>query len=295
MIRMRRKKIYKARQIILDSFKKTVLKMLSKKILIALFLIAILSVAQAQAYQIARHEITIKVQTDGTAHVSEKFFLTFPNNTALNQFKAKSLELGVSLESWKAFNPAIHVYIAGEKNIRGGQVAFVEEAENYLGIEYDTTVPIMGKSSETSRQIFFELNKQYFQEFNQTPFWIIPNNTVITINLPAQATIDPGVKPDAIISDTEKKVVWVGYQQSNVLMLKYALEKQIAPSFDISQLLQGIINSEFFIIGAILLALVAIVAYLKRKAITEKIEDYISKNSEFEKDEEEEEENESEQ
>ena len=89
--------------------------------------------------------------------------------------------------------------------------------------------------------------------------------------------------------------MWVGYQQSNVLMLKYALEKQIAPSFDISQLLQGIINSEFFIIGAILLALVAIVAYLKRKAITEKIEDYISKNSEFEKDEEEEEENESEQ
>ncbi len=261
--------------------------MLSKKILIALFLIAMLSIAQAQTYQIARHEILVKVKSDGTAHVSEKFFLTFPNDRALVQFKEKSLELGVSLESWKAFNPEIHVYIAGEKNIKGGQVGFVQETENYLGIEYDTTVPIMGKSSETARQVFFELNKQYFQEFNKNPFWIIPNNTVITINLPAQATIDPNIKPDAIVSDSEKKIVWVGYKQSNVLILKYALEKQIAPSFDISQFLQTLINSEFFLIGGILALLIAIVAYLKRKTISEKIEDYIAKNSEFEKDNEE--------
>jgi len=265
--------------------------MLSKKILIALFFIAILSMAQAQVYQIARHEILVKVKSDGTAHVSEKFILTFPNDRALVQFKEKSLELGVSLENWKAFNQEIHVYIAGEKNIKGGQVGFVQGGdndENYLGIEYDTTVPIMGKSSETARQVFFELNKQYFQEFNKNPFWIIPNNTVITINLPAQATIDPNIKPNAIVSDSEKKIVWVGYQQSNVLILKYALEKQIAPSFDISQFLQALINSEFFLIGAMLALLIAIVGYLKRKTIAEKIEDYISKNSEFEKDEEEE-------
>lgn len=258
-----------------------------KKTLAIFSLILLISIVQAQSYSIARHEIQVKVKSDGFATVSEKYFLTFPNDRELAKFKDKAQnELGVSLANWREFNNQIHVYIAGENNIAKGIVSFDDsESEKYLKLEYGTTVPIMQKTSETTRIVEFALNKQYFSEFNQKPFWVIPSNTIITVYLPVNGNIAPNIQPEAIVS--ENRIVWVGYKTSNALTLTYSLEKQIAPNFELTQFIQKFFNSQISTILIILTILVSVILYIKRKTVSEKIEDYIVKHSEFETKEEE--------
>ena len=251
---------------------------LDKKILALAIMLFFAANAAAQSYEITKHTIDIKVDQKGFARVTERFFLVFPNEFNLRVFRQTSEENGVSLLSWKSFDERIHTYIGEQKDIENAQVGFVENEEKYLEINYGLKNAIAHATAETTRRTEFKLKENFFREFLVGALWIIPDNTTIRIELPHQAEIQGTVKPDATIQGNG--IAFQGYKSSNVLEVKYRMWKQIA-SFDLQQAIQEFLGSELMILLAIVVFAMAIMAYTKRKEITQKIENYIVEHSEL--------------
>ena len=251
---------------------------MNRKLLSALliFLVFFTGFAGAQYYTINSHTIDIAIDEDGFALISEKFFLSFPNDTQLKEFRAKNEQIGINLDSWKTFDNRIRTYIGRETEINRAEVSFVETNGKYLEIKYSLNKPIAEKKAETSRLIEFSLSNNFFDQFLQGGVRIIPENTAINIKLPNFAEIQQPVKPEAIIGTNQ--VTWQGYKSTNVLQLNYTLVKQIA-SISLLGSLDALAKSPLFIF--IISALVIFLAIVLVKTISEKIENYIVENSEL--------------
>ena len=234
--------------------------------------------ALAQPFEIRAHTIDIKVDEKGFGKATERFFLDFPGEEEIKKFKEESAQKGVSLESWKAFDERIHTYIGEEKDLDKAQVGFVESEDRFLEINYGLKTPIMYVTGETSRRTEFRLKENFFRAFLVGTLWIIPDNTIIRIELPSQAEIQGKVKPDATVEGN--KIIMQGYKSSNLLEIKYRIWKQIA-GFDLQKTIQEFLNSEMATFLGVIVFVIVIVAYVKRKSISQKIENYIVEHSEL--------------
>jgi hypothetical protein len=249
------------------------------------FLSLACGLASAQVYQVTAHIIGVEVDEAGSAKITEKFFLSFPNDYELQEFRSKSEQIGVDLAAWEQFNSSFKPSIGKGGEVVVNTIGFVENESNYLEIKYSLEEPLMKREHETSRMIEFSLNAKFFSEFLEGSFWVIPQNVTIIIDLPSQAEIQSPVKPEANVSGN--RIVWTGYKSTNVLSLNYVLWKQIS-SFNLSELVNNIRNSETFPLLVAAIALVAAMLFLKRKTISAKIEAYIIEHSELSNVEEEE-------
>ncbi|MDD5163071.1 MAG: hypothetical protein PHD95_02570 [Candidatus ainarchaeum sp.] len=253
-----------------------------KKKFVFAFLIAILFFvcpAGAQYYTISSHSIDISIDEDGFALISEKFYLQFPNEFQLQDFLKKNAQIGISLDSWKTFDSRIHTYVGKESELNRAEVNFVDSTSGkYLEIKYSLNTPIADKKAETSRLIEFSLQNKAFDQFLQGGVLIMPENTTITVKLPNFAEIQSPVKPEGTISANQ--VTWQGYKSTNVLELNYVLVKQIA-SISLLDSANALVKSPLFILFVAAIAAIIIVAAIKRKKISEKIENFLVENSEL--------------
>jgi hypothetical protein len=234
--------------------------------------------ADAQYYTISSHTIDISIDEDGFALISEKFYLQFPNEFQLKEFMKKNEEIGISLDGWKTFDSRIHTYIGKESELNRAEVNFVENVERYLEIKYSLNTAIAEKKAEIGRLIEFSLQNKAFDQFLLGGVRIIPENTTITIRLPNFAEIQKPVKPEGTV--TINQVIWQGYKSTNVMELNYKLVKQIA-SISLVDSTNAIIKSPWFILFVTVAAIISIGIAIKRKIISEKIENYIVENSEL--------------
>ncbi|MDD5147933.1 MAG: hypothetical protein PHH08_00540 [Candidatus ainarchaeum sp.] len=256
---------------------------MGKKIFCLAVLMAVVffsGTAGAQYYTISNHSIDITIDEEGFALISEKFFLQFPNEFQLQEFRAKNEEIGISLDSWKQFDKKIHTYIGKESELNRAEVSFVENDSKYLEIKYSLNTPVAGQKAETSRLIEFGLSQKYFDQFIQGGVYIIPDSpkTTITVNLPNFAEIQKPVKPEGIV--TGNQLQWDGYKSTNVIELNYVLVKQIA-SISLAESLNAFVQSPLFLVLIAVAAVFLAIAAAKRKAISQKIEDFIVENSEL--------------
>lgn len=256
-----------------------------KIILIAAAFFFILGNVGAQQYSILGHTVEITVDNSGYGDISEKFALSFPNETQLENFKTKSQELGVDLANWEAFDSRIFAHIGrGKFTIKSSTVSF-DDKSKFLDIHYTLTDPIMEKTDETSRVITYRLKTNAFTTFDVGNFWEIPANTVIRFELPNSVEVAQPVSPAAAV--TNNVVVWEGYKISNDLKLQYNFFKEIAPSFDLSAFILNLTSTSFFMpLMAVILVALGVV-YWKRATLSEKIENYIVRHSEIKTKEEE--------
>jgi len=256
-----------------------------RKAILILFALLFAGTAFAQVYQITTRTIEMDVDGRGNAEITEKFFLSFPNDFYLQEFRSKSAELGVDLEEWQQFNPGFKPSIGDSTDVVVSDIGFVETDSRYMELKYHLNEPIMGREMETSRMVEFALKSKFFNNFLEGSFWVIPTNVTIIVDLPLQVEIQPPVRPEANVSGN--RIVWTGYKSTNQLSLKYTQWKEIA-SLDLNELATAIAKSELFPLLVIAVLLLVIGVFAKRKAITAKIEGYIIAHSSFSAEDEEE-------
>jgi hypothetical protein len=254
------------------------------KIILVLTLIFLLSnIVVAQNYDVTRHNINVNVNVDGTAEISEKFYLYFNSEQDKFEFRQKSLEFGSSLNQWEEFNP-IFMPTIGLNNVINGKIAYNESEESFLEIKYGLSDALMAKGKETNLMEEFNIKATYLNNLFESGLWIIPDNTTLSIELPAGAELVDTVSPDAIInlSGNKRIITWEGYKSANRLTLKYVLWKKINPILDLNELTNFLFrtNEGFVIIGIFLIIIGSII--WKRKYFSSKIESFVENNTIFE-------------
>ena len=103
-----------------------VFKLESKKFLIPLFLLLCFALVNAQAYNITTNSIELKVDEQGYAEVTEKLFLSFPNDYHLQLFRAEIEKIGVDLDAWREFDAEFSPSIGTGETVLVSDISFVE-------------------------------------------------------------------------------------------------------------------------------------------------------------------------
>lgn len=244
------------------------------------FLLLFSTACFGQFYILESHSIDIAVDQEGMARVRERYFLFFQNEQQLAEFRGTVSSIGVSIDGWKSYDPRICPRIGSENEISVSGISFIENTDStdFLELAYSLEKPLMEKKSETSTAMQFNLNTGQFSSFIDGSLWVIPEGTSITVHLPKGVQIEKPVKPDALIEGNA--VTWSGYVFGNELELNYTFFKQIA-SFDLGGLISQLMQSNLFLAGMAAAAIAVIIVFVKRKALSEKIENYVVSNSEF--------------
>ncbi|MBI4053547.1 MAG: hypothetical protein HY394_05945 [Candidatus Diapherotrites archaeon] len=252
-----------------------------RKLCLAVLLLAVFfsGLAFAQSYEIQKHEIEITLGENGETSVAERYYLDFPNSLQLERFKQKSEELGVDLQKWREFDPNIRVFIGGEEDVRSGVLSF-DGAKKFLQLSYGLETPVVSKTSETGRITTFELKKSALKDFRTGDTTVIPAGTSIKINFPKNSEIIQPVQPAAKTSGDS--IQWTGYTRSNAVTLSYRVFKEIAPQFELSGLLKGAFASNVFPLVVLFVIIVSAIAYSRRRAIADRIEEYVVEHSDLE-------------
>ncbi|MFH1663666.1 MAG: hypothetical protein ABH986_02570 [archaeon] len=234
---------------------------------------------------IKQTSIGIETQEDGFGVVSEKYFFEFRSQDELDYFVTTAQKNGSSLQIWSSFDSRIFPHIMeNELDIKKASVEFVQNGleNSYLRIVYENESPVfIEKQQKTGRFVEWSFNSRKLNNFLSGGLIIIPENTLIEIMLPSNAEIKE--------SNFEAKngaISLQGYKSTSKINIVYAVKENIAPTFNLSSAIQGIISDKQS--ASILLVLVAAVSaliYFKKETVTEKIDDFIVKNSKVEESE----------
>jgi len=251
-----------------------------KKILILLLLLFILSFTFADTYTITFHTVNLEVDSEGFAQITERYYLDFPTVENKIAFREKSTELGYDPVNWTKFNPKFTTTI-GSNNLVNGIISYTEGESNFLEIKYGLTDPIMERVQETNMVIEFSMKASYFNKLFEPPFWVIPDNTDIILELPPGASVKNSVEPKANVtnSGTKQFIVWKGYKSGGELKVNYVLWKKSDPVVDINALSNFLFRTKEGIITIIAGFVILLLLIWKRKRISNKIESFVENHT----------------
>lgn len=264
-----------------------------QKCLFGLLLLLVFA-STAHAITLTQHIIQIDVDMEGYGNVTERFVFLFNSENELMQFRSQAQNLGADLYSWRSYNPDITNSI-GDIKPGTGSIGYEEaEGDRQVKLEYQTAQPLFTQTPTNSRETTFTIDSRAFESFRQGSVYVIPSNTKIIISLPSRASIDleslkPSIENQEILQQiqNDKHIYLSGHLSiSGNIGLQYIIEKQIAPTVTLTQVLQEMIRKgEASIIAAVILVLLGI-TYFKRKSIQDKLETFLADNSKLEHEEE---------
>jgi len=191
--------------------------------LLMLLLLIPLAFATNAGFDDRSLSVTITVNSNGTAHVREEIQLLV-SGTAVDTYKSTVLSTQPTVQSWyeltKSENLRYHVLGADvNTQIVPKPLQQMVYTGNYLAniiVEYDTSAPIFNMSDAGPRKTNYELVPAALSFNNAAIGQVIPENTVLTINTPANLKIKPiKVLPDPTYqsvatgsTSTSGKFVW---------------------------------------------------------------------------------------
>ncbi len=234
-------------------------------------------------YSITEHRINIIVDSEGMGEIIERFTISFENDSEKVDFRKQSTSMGSDFEKWKIFNPLFGPNI-GVGNILDGKISYNEGNPGTLEISYKLNEKLMALGKETSMMAEYQLKANYWNKFYQSGVWIIPDNTVVQIDLPAGAEIKGEIEPVAFVDSVgaKKIIVWDGYKSGNKLSLKYVLWKKVTPVVDLNELINFLFKTTNGLILVGIASVLVLTIIWKRKFITKNIEEFVEKNSKLE-------------
>ncbi len=226
--------------------------------------------------------IEIEVKENGFGNLSEKYFFQFKSQEELDYFVEVAKRNGTSLLSWSTFDDRIFPHIAEDDfDTKNASVEFVENGleDSFLSIVYENESPVFIEKEERSgRFVEWVFNSKKLNQFNSGGLVIIPENTVLEITLPANSQIK-----ENNLESNGGKIVWEGYKTTSKINLSYIVKENIAPTFNLSSIIQRMIsNKETLAIILTAVFLISLITYFKRDLITEKIDDFVIKNTKIE-------------
>ncbi|MBU2100653.1 hypothetical protein KKB11_05465, partial [Candidatus Micrarchaeota archaeon] len=230
--------------------------------------------------------IGIDVKEDGFGKMSEKYFFGFRSQEELDYFVGISKKNGSSLLSWNTFDQRIFPHVGEDEfDTKNASVDFVQQGlqNSYLSIAYENESPVFIENKEKAgRLVEWEFNSKKLNKLLSGGLIILPENTTIEITLPSNAEIK-----ETNLETEKGKIIWKGYKTTSQITLIYLIKENIAPAFNLSLMVQGIVSKKETL--AVLIAAViavAVILSLKRDSITERIDKFIINNSKIEKEEE---------
>ncbi|MBI4043729.1 MAG: hypothetical protein HY393_02910 [Candidatus Diapherotrites archaeon] len=252
-----------------------------------LFALAIISVhaqevSRATESQVAAHYITIKIDAGGNASFTEQFYFRFFSGQQ-ELLEQDFEENSPSILFWQADYPFVHPHF-GESGGWENVVFELKEdvlSNKYLELRYDLKTPFAqpNELNSTPRADAYQVSDSQFQQFIIAGNVNIPSNTTMFIELPANATVNASLLPSQAEVSANKVTLkaFVG----NRLDIQYTVPKPIAEPVDASKLVQGFLNSQWFVVVLALLLAGGAVLLLGRETLERKIEDFIVENTEF--------------
>ncbi len=258
---------------------------IKKLMIIAMLLLILVPMAFSESYSITKHSINLEISSEGEAKIVEKFYLFFPTETDKIAFRDKSTSIGSDFEGWKKYNSRFAPSI-GSENTTNGKISYNEGVESYLEISYELPEPLMAKGKETAMVIEYSIKANYLNNYYQSGIWIIPDNTVMTIELPPGADVKESIEPPSLITlqGSRKVITWEGYKSANRLTVNYILWKKVAPVIDISSLLTLLFKTTQGQIAILISAIIVVIILWKKKFITDRIERFVEENTKIEED-----------
>ncbi len=240
----------------------------------------------ACGFEIVRHEIGINVTPDGSADVSEDYFIRFSDVEDRNTFNSQAEINGSSLAAWEAYNEGISVHIGNRKTAENKTVSVNRTGQYYVRLNYDTAA---GGSvflpEDAPRTTNMNINPTAFNEFISAGNLIVPDNTSIEFSFPANASIQEPFTPGRWVEGNI--IEWPPGTVATGLRLTASIPKPIAGPVDTSRFLLELLQSRELAVVIVSLAVLALIAYSKRQSISARIENYIVEHSKIEAEQEE--------
>jgi hypothetical protein len=256
-----------------------------KRFTLVFFIIMLFSSAFAVDYGIWLHSIDIDVETDGSAVVSERFHIFFPTEEDQLEFRQLSINYGSNLGQWQELDPTFKSNIGGNKAVNK-KINYSEADDSYLQIDYELIDPLMAKGKETSLVEEYSIKASYLNNLYDSGLWVIPDNTIMTITLPAGAEVKDNIQPQAEVGNigSRKIITLNGYKSSNELRVSYFIWKKIDPIIDINKFTNFIFRTQEGLVILLGFAVIIGIILYKRKIIINKIENFVEENTVIEED-----------
>ena len=253
-----------------------------KKIIFVLIFLSLLSICVANSHRITFHTVNLEVDADGFAKITERFYLDFASEEDKIAFRDTSTELGYDLANWTEYDPKFTTTV-GSRNQLNGVISYNEGESNFLEIKYELSDPLMEKGQETNMVVEYSLKASYFNTLFEPPFWVIPDNTDLILELPPGASVKGSVEPKASVtlSGTKQFVVWKGYKSGGELKVEYVLWKKADPVVDINALSNFLFKTREGIITIIIGIVILVILIWRRKKIVNKIESFVENHTEI--------------
>jgi len=228
----------------------------------------------ASGLRVEQLNVQIDVDSQGFASITENYTMGFISEFEFNEFKDSAQGNAASLGAWEAdynfFGPH---FLSSGNQLTSSAITF-DESSKTLTLKYGLVRTFAQLESSGQRVDTYSIPDSRLQEFNIAGTIVIPENTTITIRLPANSEVDASQLP-AQARVNGNQIILNGIQ-SNSISIDYSVLKSIAPRSD--DLVQGISNTYIF---APIIALLMVGVYLRRDEIEKRIEDYLVEHSEI--------------
>lgn len=229
----------------------------------------------AGALGVEKLGITVNVDGQGYASITENYQISFISDFEFNDFKESAKRNASSLSSWQAthdfFKP--HFGETAGNSIMTSSITFDEVSRTVI-LRYSLQEKFAALERSEQRTDFFVVPDSRLAAFNTGGTIVVPDNTRIDVMLPQNSEVDVSSLPEKV--EVAGNRVSLGGIQSNSVEIRYSVLKPIAPSSN--DILQGI--SGIYILAPVIALLLAGI-YVKRQEIEKRIEDYLVEHSEI--------------
>ncbi|MCX8190074.1 MAG: hypothetical protein N3F05_02480 [Candidatus Diapherotrites archaeon] len=248
--------------------------------------------ASVLRYSVGDHYISVNLDEEGNAKITERFYLAFKTQEDIDAFTAKKTLLGNDISEWRKFDPNFTFHIGGESYVKKESVSVFlnkEQQDHVLEIYYELKNKAVGIVSEESRIITYKTSNWIFNPFIKGADYVIPEGTFITINLPRDAEIieSDEIFKYALVEKSPPKVKLQGLISTGNLSFRYVVIKGIAPQISVSIFVKGladIIKENAYIFGSFVIALL-VISYLLKDKISNSLIGFLVKYTDFSTDE----------
>ncbi len=254
---------------------------------VVLVLVFCFIIPAVNSLSVSENLIEILVDDMGNAKITEKYELSFFAGERAS-FAQTASENKSSIDAWRAdfswFGPHF-----GE--IRGGNKIHdvsISYGENSVSFEYGLD-GIASIEDDTLRETSWKLNENVFQNFISGGQISIPENTKIRFQFfpidVAKISADDLPQEATLLGPNIVELQGINRTSINI---KYTVTKPIVPEgLDLFSLIRGIVieiisDYNLLVLSSLFLLIVFGGAYIKRKEISGRVQEYIVDNSELE-------------
>jgi hypothetical protein len=212
---------------------------------LALIMCVLVVLSTGFAKELADHTVVVNIDTDGNAHVSEKYTLQL-NSSEYIEFEKIAKQTSTDLGIWQAFSPEIQMSVVGELVglTASASTAGAGNFGNNVVLEY-SIAGFSSKVDKVGRDSIFEISRTgfifYLEDIDK---FIIPWKTELQLKFDQSVAktdvieVIPSPSQGSMV-DGRYTLFWYGSRIDNNFNVKYKVEESIG-EFDLASIMRSI-------------------------------------------------------